>query len=63
MFDLLSGKDLAVEYDDDTRQWYFIAKDSRTQCWVATKPVPSSYGLGRQSIHPSTVKAAEVDDE
>lgn len=62
VFDLLSQTYRAVEYDDSTRQWYFIHQDTRSRNWVATQPVPSSYNLGRESIRHSTVTAADVDD-
>jgi hypothetical protein len=53
---------LEVEYDEDNRQWYFIQQDTRSRRWVATQPVPSQYNLRRQSIAPSTVAAAAVDN-
>jgi hypothetical protein len=62
VFDPLTGTYRAVEYSEDTRQWYFINQDTRTRNWVATQPVPSSLALGRESIRHSTTQAAEVDD-
>jgi hypothetical protein len=62
VYDLLSQTYLEVEYDEDNRQWYFIQQDSRSCRWVATQPVPSQYNLRRQSIAPSTVAAATVND-
>jgi hypothetical protein len=53
---------LEVEYDEDTRQWYFIQQDSRSCRWIATQTVPSQFNLGRQSITPSTVATAAVSD-
>ena len=63
LFDPLSSSYRAVEYQEDTRQWYFIQQDTKTRNWVATQPVPSSLGLGRQSIKHSTITAANVDEE
>ena len=62
LFDPLSSSYREVEYQDDNRQWYFIHQDTKTRNWVATQPVPSSLGLGRGSINPSTVQAADVDN-
>src|SRR5580693_2620377 len=62
VYNLLSQTYLEVEYNEDTRQWYFIQQDSRSRRWIATQPVPSQFNLGRQSIAPSTVAAAAVDD-
>jgi hypothetical protein len=59
---LLSQTYLEVEYNEDNRQWYFIQQDSRSCRWVATQPVPSQFNLGRQSIAPTTVTAAEVNN-
>ena len=63
LFDPLSSSYRAVEYQDDTRQWYFIQQDTKTRNWVATQSVLSSLGLGRQSIKHSTTQAADVDEE
>ena len=63
LFDPLSTSYRVVEYQDDNRQWYFIQQDTKTRNWVATQPVPSSLGLGRQSIKHSTTQAADVDEE
>ena len=63
LFDPLSSSYRAVEYQDDNRQWYFVHQDTKTRNWVATQPVPSSLGLGRKSINPSTIQAADVDEE
>ena len=54
---------MPIEYDEDTRQWYFIRQDSRSRRWNAINPVPQSYNLGRQSIHLSHTTAAEVTPE
>ena len=50
VFNALSSDYLAVEYDEDKNQWYFIDQDSHTGNWITTDIVPSSYNLGRQSI-------------
>ena len=50
VFDSLSSDYLAVEYDEDNNQWYFVDQDSRSGQWVATSIVPSSYNLGRKSV-------------
>ena len=52
-----------IEYEETTRQWYFIQQDTRTSNWIATQPVPQTYGLGRASIRASNVAAAQVDDD
>ena len=52
-----------VEYQDNNRQWYFVHQDTKTRNWVATQPVLSSLGLGRGSINPSMIQAADVDEE
>ena len=62
VFDTLSQSYLPVEYEANTRQWYFIRQDTRTRNWIATQPVPSTFDLGRQSIKQSAVQAADVDD-
>jgi hypothetical protein len=62
VYDLLSQNYLKVKYNEDNRQWYFIQQDSRSCCWVATQTVPSQFNLGRQSIAPTTVATAEVND-
>ena len=62
VFDTLSQSYLPVEYEVNTRQWYFIRQDTRTRNWIATQPVPSTFNLGRQSIKQSTIQAADVDD-
>jgi hypothetical protein len=61
VFDLLSNTYLAIEYEEATRQWYFIRQDSRTNNWFAVDTVPSTYGLGR-SVHPVTTVAVDADD-
>jgi hypothetical protein len=61
VFDILSTSYLAIEYEETTRQWYFIQKDSRTNNWVAVDTVPSTYGLGR-TVHPVTTVAVDADD-
>jgi hypothetical protein len=61
VFDILSTSYLAIEYEEATRQWYFIRQDSRTNNWVAVDTVPSTYGLGR-SVHPVTTVAVDADD-
>jgi hypothetical protein len=61
VFDILSTSYLAVEYEEATRQWYFIRQDSRTNNWVAVDTVPSTYGLGR-SVNPVTTVAIDADD-
>jgi hypothetical protein len=61
VFDILSTSYLAVEYEEATRQWYFIRQDSRTNNWVAVDTVPSTYGLGR-SVNPVTTVAVDTDD-
>jgi hypothetical protein len=61
VFDILSTAYLAVEYEEATRQWYFIQQDSRTNNWVAVDTVPSTYGLGRP-VHPITTVAVDTDD-
>ena len=63
LFDPLSATYQEVEYQDDNRQWYFIHQDTKTHNWVSTQPVPSSLGLGRSSINPSTIQAADIDEE
>src|SRR6266702_1117763 len=63
VYDPLEQNYLAIEYEESTRQWYFIGRDSRSGHWIATQPVPSSYQLGRQSIRPiGNVSAIDVDD-
>ena len=62
VFNTLSQTYLPVEYEANTRQWYFICQDTRTRNWIATQPIPSTFNLGRQSIKQSTVQAADVDD-
>ena len=62
VFDTHSQSYLAVKYEADTRQWYFICQDIQTRNWIATQPIPSTFNLGRQSIRTSTIQAAEVDD-
>ena len=62
--DLLSQEYRAIEYNEDTRQWYFIGQDTCTGRWVATGAVPSSFSLGRQSIKPiGNISAIAVDDQ
>jgi hypothetical protein len=61
VFDILSNSYLSVEYEEATRQWYFIRQDSRTNNWVAVDTVPSTYGLGR-SVNPVTTVAVDADD-
>jgi hypothetical protein len=61
VFDILSNTYLAIEYEEATRQWYFIRQDSRTNNWVAVDTVPSTYGLGR-SVYPVTTVAVDADD-
>ena len=35
VYDLLSQEYRAIEYDKDTKQWYFIGQDTRTgQPWI-----------------------------
>ena len=63
LFDPLSSSYRVVEYQDENRQWYFVQQDTKTHNWVATQPVPSSLGLGRSSINPSTIQAADIDEE
>ena len=63
LFDPLSATYRAVEYQDENRQWYFVHQDTKTRNWVATQPVLSSLGLGRSSINPSTIQAADVGKE
>jgi hypothetical protein len=41
VFDILSNTYLAIEYEEATRQWYFIRQDSRTNNWIAVDTVPS----------------------
>ena len=48
VFDTLSQSYLAVEYEANTRQWYFVCQDMQTRNWIATQPVPSTFNLGRQ---------------
>ena len=62
LFNPLSSSYRAVEYQDENRQWYFVHQDTKMRNWVATQPVPSSLGLGRSSIKPSTIQAADIDD-
>ena len=62
VFDQLSSDYLAVEYDEEKAQWYFVNQDTRTHNWVATEPVPSSYRLGRRSVKPSTSEAIKVEE-
>ena len=54
VYDVLSQTHLPIEYDEDTKQWYFIRQDSRSRKWNAVNPVPQSYNLGRQSCHETT---------
>jgi hypothetical protein len=61
VFDILSNTYLAIEYEEATRQWYFIRQDSRTNNWVAVDTVPSTYGLERL-VHPVTTVAVDADD-
>jgi hypothetical protein len=61
VFDILSTAYLAVEYEEATKQWYFIQQDSRTNNWIAVDTVPSTYGLGRP-VHPITTVAVDADD-
>jgi hypothetical protein len=61
VFDILSTTYLAVEYEEATRQWYFIQQDSRTNNWIAVDTVPSTYGLGRP-VKPVTTVAVDTDD-
>jgi hypothetical protein len=61
VFDILSNTYLAIEYEEATRQWYFIRQDSRTNNWIAVDTVPSTYGLGR-SVHPVTTVAIDCHD-
>ena len=63
VYDLLSQEYRAIEYDEDTKQWYFVGQDTHTGCWVTTGTVPSSFNLRRQSIRPiSNISAIAVDD-
>jgi hypothetical protein len=59
---LLSQNYQAIEYEESTRQWYFIRQDTRTGNWIASQPVPSSYQLGRESIQQSMSEAINVDN-
>jgi hypothetical protein len=61
VFDILSTAYLAVEYEEATKQWYFIQQDSRTNNWIAVDTVPSTYGLGRP-VHPVTTVAVDTDN-
>jgi hypothetical protein len=63
VYDTLSQTYKEVEYESITRQWYFIAKDTRSRNWIAIQPVPQSLQLGRESICHSTVQAADVDND
>ena len=63
VFDPLGSDYLAVEYNEDNNQWYFIDQDSHSGNWIATSVVPSSYNLGRKSICSGKTKAIEVDKE
>jgi hypothetical protein len=63
VYDTLSLTYKEVEYESITRQWYFIAKDTRSRNWIAIQPVPQSLQLGRESIHHSTAQAADIDDD
>ena len=64
VFNLLSQKYRAIEYNEDTRQWYFVGQDTHTGRWVASGPVPSSYNPRRHSIRPiSNVSTILVDDQ
>ena len=62
MFDTLSGKYLAIEYEQSEDQWYFIGQDSKTGRWIATNPVPSTYQLGRRVRAQNIVSGIDVDD-
>ena len=42
VFDVLSSDYLAVEYEEDKNQWYFIDQDSCTGNWITTDVVPLS---------------------
>jgi hypothetical protein len=61
VFDILSTTYLAVEYEEATKQWYFIQQDSRTNNWITVDTVPSTYSLGRP-VHPVTTVAVDTDD-
>ena len=61
VFDTLSNLYLAIEYEEDSAQWYFIQQDSRTGNWVAIDSIPTTFGLGRK-VHPVTTVAVDVDD-
>ena len=62
VFDQLNQVYRAVEYEESTHQWYFIKQETRTGNWIAYQPVPSLFQLGRESIKPSTIQAANVDN-
>ena len=47
VFDPLGSDYLAVEYDEDHNQWYFVDQDSHSGNWIATSVVPSSYVTSR----------------
>ena len=40
VYNLLSAHYLTIEYSDETHQWYFIKQDTRSNKWMATRPVP-----------------------
>jgi hypothetical protein len=61
VFDILSTSYLAIEYEEATKQWYFIRQDSRTNNWIAVDTVPSTYGLGRP-VKPVTTVAVDAED-
>ena len=63
VYDLLSQEYRAIEYNENTKQWYFVGQDTRTGHWIATGTVLSSFNLGRQSIRPiSKVSTILVDN-
>ena len=41
VFNTLSNLYPAIEYEEDSAQWYFIQQDSRTGNWVAINSVPT----------------------
>jgi hypothetical protein len=61
VFDILSTSYLTIEYEEATKQWYFIQQDSRTSHWIAVDTVPSTYSLGRP-VKPVTTVAVDADD-
>ena len=61
VYDYLGLEYLAVEYEEDKDQWYFVQQDTRSRNWVATEPVPTEYRVGRR-VKAAKVSAIPVED-